>query len=173
MFRPLIMGGRCLPTRKAIARREVQLDSLCCSICDNNEEDMIHLLKTCEPTNLIWSLITTWCSLPPMFPLSTKELWEFYKATQTSKRQKKVIYICHYSYYSLVYNLESRNNIHFNNKLMITLLKLFQDIKLIKLFYFLWIKKTMPGIKLYEGNCVRCICVMLIVYRLILTRIGS
>jgi len=48
-----------LPTKKALARRGVNIDSTTCPICNFNEEDMEHLLTACEPTNQLWNQISS------------------------------------------------------------------------------------------------------------------
>lgn len=41
-----------MPTKKALTIRGVQLDNNICSVCDDYEEDMDHLLIACEPHSL-------------------------------------------------------------------------------------------------------------------------
>ncbi|KAD2805669.1 hypothetical protein E3N88_39046 [Mikania micrantha] len=56
-----------LPTRMALRRRNMQISSPTCPICNQEEETSEHLLIACPFANSVWRFISQWCKLPPIY----------------------------------------------------------------------------------------------------------
>ncbi|MFS7993461.1 putative reverse transcriptase zinc-binding domain-containing protein [Helianthus anomalus] len=67
-----------LPTLDARRRRNIQIDSSTCSLCETADETVEHLLIGCEVANAIWSFVASWCKVPPIFGFSVRDIMKFH-----------------------------------------------------------------------------------------------
>lgn len=121
-------------TRKALATRNIHVDSLLCPLCDLCVEDMDHLLNSYIVTNPIWNNLATWFKIPPIYAFSSYDLFRIHKGCNFSKRTKKIIHAIMVSSAWCIW--KARNDLIFNN-LAFNIQRLLQEIKSIT---FLWIK---------------------------------
>ena len=65
-----------LPTKAALMRRGIWLDSQHCNWCESSEESIEHLLTGCGFAAGIWQGIPTWCKIPGTFLFHVNDLVE-------------------------------------------------------------------------------------------------
>ncbi|KAJ0469380.1 putative reverse transcriptase zinc-binding domain-containing protein [Helianthus annuus] len=79
-----------IPTREALARRNITLPSATCALCDLVEESADHLLITCQYAQQVWVATSLWTKIPlPRYLLSVVELLEFAQQQQSNRKRKR------------------------------------------------------------------------------------
>ncbi|KAJ0853894.1 putative reverse transcriptase zinc-binding domain-containing protein [Helianthus annuus] len=132
-----------IPTREALARRNITLPSASCVLCNLVEESADHLLVTCQYAQQVWVAISLWFKMPlPRYLLSVVELLEFAQQQQLADNKKKVIYTIIASVCWLLWR--TRNDLIFNNKYK-QVQKIIGEIKALS---FLWINSRSKNLKI-------------------------
>ncbi|KAJ0523818.1 putative reverse transcriptase zinc-binding domain-containing protein [Helianthus annuus] len=90
------MAWRCnldrLATRVNLRRRNVNITSVMCPFCDIYEETVDHLFSACVVSNWVWSGLSVWCNIPPIFIFDFKDIMDIHNSSQFSKKAKKIIH---------------------------------------------------------------------------------
>ncbi|KAF5793118.1 putative RNA-directed DNA polymerase [Helianthus annuus] len=133
-----------IPTREALARRNITLPSVSCVLCNMVEESADHLLVTCQYAQQVWVAISLWIKIPlPRYLLSVVELLEFaQQQQQLSVNKKKAVYTIFATACWLLWR--TRNDQIFNNKPK-QVQKLVGEIKALS---FLWINSRSKKLKI-------------------------
>ncbi|KAJ0511624.1 putative RNA-directed DNA polymerase [Helianthus annuus] len=79
-----------LPTRVALAARNIQIADTRCLLCEEYDETCDHLFVACQFTQSIWLIMAQWCRSQPTFAFSLKDILEAHKAVHGSKKKKLV-----------------------------------------------------------------------------------
>ncbi|KAM0005071.1 putative reverse transcriptase zinc-binding domain-containing protein [Helianthus debilis subsp. tardiflorus] len=133
-----------IPTREALARRNITLPSKSCALCDLVEESADHLLITCQYAQQVWVATSLWTKIPlPRYLLSVVELLEFAQQQQQTSSKKKM------AFYTIIATVcwllwRTRNDQIFNNKHK-HVQKIMGEIKALS---FLWINSRSKNLKI-------------------------
>ncbi|KAJ0443306.1 putative RNA-directed DNA polymerase [Helianthus annuus] len=123
-----------LPTKDALAKRGITVQSSECIICRNYPETSEHLLVSCEYAQIVWQIIFQWCKSHPIITFSLKDILESHKQFGGSRKKKKTFHaVCQITIWSL-WNM--RNELMFSGK-STSVTNLVEEIKSKS---FLWIK---------------------------------
>ncbi|XP_021999682.1 uncharacterized protein LOC110897124 [Helianthus annuus] len=104
-----------LPTSMALSKRNIQLPSLECNLCNAEDETMEHLLTTCYVATRIWQWVAAWCNIPYIMAFLTRDLMEYHMYTNLSKDKSKVVHAVLLTA-SLLGIWRARNNLVFSAK---------------------------------------------------------
>ncbi|KAJ0912318.1 putative reverse transcriptase zinc-binding domain-containing protein [Helianthus annuus] len=80
-----------LPTKHALARRNILSGSDECALCQETSETVDHLFSGCWVALRVWSEISSWIKVPPIFAFSFKDLMEVYNPEGSGAVQKKIV----------------------------------------------------------------------------------
>ncbi|MFS7897453.1 putative reverse transcriptase zinc-binding domain-containing protein [Helianthus anomalus] len=128
-----------LPTRVALAARNIQVGDTRCPLCAEYDETSEHLFVSCYFAQVIWSVITQWCKSPPLIAFSFKDVLKYHLTVGGSKRKKKVINAITQIVVWSVWRM--RNEVVFNNAIPIAS-KVVEETKSMA---FLWIKSRLKS----------------------------
>ncbi|XP_021980173.1 uncharacterized protein LOC110876305 [Helianthus annuus] len=81
-----------IPMHSALIRRNVNLDSDACGLCDEGSGSAEHLFTACEVVSRVWLFIGNWLRLPPMLIFSFKDLMEFHRTSNLGKREAEIVH---------------------------------------------------------------------------------
>lgn len=133
-----IFGWRALldrlPTRSALAKRNIQFRSSQCPRCEESEESLGHLFTGCRDTLLIWMEIEKWCKISPIVAFDVADLIFLHNFVDGSVKKKIMIQVVILATCWVIWN--ARNNLIFNNRKTTTKV-MFREIQAIG---YLWIK---------------------------------
>ncbi|XP_021984804.1 uncharacterized protein LOC110880626 [Helianthus annuus] len=79
-----------LATRVNLKRRNVNINSILCPFCNEFEETMEHL-TACSVAIRLWSELSVWCKIPPIFAFNFKDILDTHNFSQAGKKEKKII----------------------------------------------------------------------------------
>ncbi|KAM0028414.1 putative RNA-directed DNA polymerase [Helianthus debilis subsp. tardiflorus] len=80
-----------LPTRVALAARNIYIADSQCLFCGEYEETSEHIFVSCQFSQSIWLIVTQWCRIPPIIAFSLKDIIDCYSCVNGSKEKKKII----------------------------------------------------------------------------------
>ncbi|XP_022014519.1 uncharacterized protein LOC110914015 [Helianthus annuus] len=80
-----------LPSKDALAARNIHIDSQLCPFCDEVTETLDHLFSACRFGNEVWAGVSSWLKIPPIFAFGYKDILLFHRSLRTSKRGSKLI----------------------------------------------------------------------------------
>ncbi|KAJ0568314.1 putative RNA-directed DNA polymerase [Helianthus annuus] len=80
-----------LPTKSALAARNIDIGSSGCPLCNEHSESSEHLFVACHFSQAIWLGIAQWCKIAPLIMFSLKDVLDIRYAVSGSKRKKKII----------------------------------------------------------------------------------
>ncbi|KAL9995937.1 putative RNA-directed DNA polymerase [Helianthus debilis subsp. tardiflorus] len=80
-----------LPTRVALAARNIYIADSRCLFCGEYEETSEHIFVSCQFSQSIWLIVTQWCRIPPIIAFSLKDIIDCYSCVNGSKEKKKII----------------------------------------------------------------------------------
>ncbi|XP_021991964.1 uncharacterized protein LOC110888764 [Helianthus annuus] len=80
-----------LPTKSALAPRNVDVGSIGCPLSNEYPESSDHLFVACQFSQAIWLMIAQWCNIPPLIMFSLKDVLDIRSDVSGSKRKKKLI----------------------------------------------------------------------------------
>ncbi|KAJ0507913.1 putative RNA-directed DNA polymerase [Helianthus annuus] len=126
-----------LPTRAALAARNIVVGDTGCPFCNEYAETSDHLFVSCQFTQVVWLVIAQWCKLPPFIAFSLKDVLDLHVTVNGSKRRKKMIYAIIQVVIWSIWRL--RNEVVFNNGNP-SVAKVVEESKSMS---YLWIKNRM------------------------------
>ncbi|KAJ0923638.1 putative RNA-directed DNA polymerase [Helianthus annuus] len=80
-----------LPTRAALARRNISMASTCCPLCGEGEETIQHLLTECMVSSVTWQMVSGWIGIPPIYAFTTEDLFRVHKNLSGPPKMKKLV----------------------------------------------------------------------------------
>ncbi|KAJ0550752.1 putative reverse transcriptase zinc-binding domain-containing protein [Helianthus annuus] len=80
-----------IPTKVALIRRRINVQDGSCSLCDNGEEDVMHLFTGCGFAFGVWDSVGRWCNISPILAFDFKDLLGIHDQVSGCKWAKKVI----------------------------------------------------------------------------------
>ncbi|KAJ0918571.1 putative reverse transcriptase zinc-binding domain-containing protein [Helianthus annuus] len=80
-----------IPTRNALARRDIQIDSEDCILCSDASETVDHIFSACEVSLRVWHRLSVWAKIPPIFAFSFKDLLVCHKGAGVGKKAKEIV----------------------------------------------------------------------------------
>ncbi|KAI3825780.1 hypothetical protein L1987_07420 [Smallanthus sonchifolius] len=78
-----------IPTRQALFKRKVNINSVCCPLCSKNVESVEHLFTSCFYATMLWGYISTWCKIPPMYVFSVRDILKLREAILEDTKKRK------------------------------------------------------------------------------------
>ncbi|KAJ0443822.1 putative reverse transcriptase zinc-binding domain-containing protein [Helianthus annuus] len=79
------------PTRDALRKKNIFLDTEVCALCEYGIEMAEHLLTACEFSYTIWMGISRWLNLAPVMCFSVRDILDLQKYTNLRKREAEVV----------------------------------------------------------------------------------
>ncbi|XP_021990003.1 uncharacterized protein LOC110886493 [Helianthus annuus] len=79
-----------LPTRNALAARNIDIGDPSCPFCGEYAETCDHIFVSCHFAQVIWLVIAQWCNIQPVIAFSLKDLLDAHVVMAGSKKRKKV-----------------------------------------------------------------------------------
>ncbi|KAJ0482819.1 putative RNA-directed DNA polymerase [Helianthus annuus] len=138
-----------LPTKEALWRRNVQMESTDCVLCDESMESGDHIFAACRYVQEIWEDIFKWCRINTPFFFCAKDVLEIYRYCHGSRRWKNVVYSVIQTAIWCIWRM--RNDAVFNNK-RVAVANVVNEIKVLS---FLWIKNRAKAASLtWENWCM-------------------
>ncbi|KAJ0911011.1 putative RNA-directed DNA polymerase [Helianthus annuus] len=123
-----------LPTKAALARRNITMDSVTCPLCCERDETAEHIFGSCYVSSVIWHLVSRWLSIPPIYAFTISDLLQVHKHSTKTSRTKNMIHAIILTTCWHLWNL--RNEVIFSGR-RVDISRLLADIKAKS---FLWIK---------------------------------
>ncbi|KAJ0909846.1 putative reverse transcriptase zinc-binding domain-containing protein [Helianthus annuus] len=80
-----------IPTRQALRRRNISIDSDVCVLCGESVESVDHLFTGCEISMKFWSRMSSWAKIQNLFAFSFADLTEIQFFTAGRKEEKDII----------------------------------------------------------------------------------
>lgn len=113
-----ILGWRIeqdrLPTKVQLAKRNVNIPSNLCPLCNIFEETTSHLFIQCHFAQSLWSLLTNWCKIPPRPPDDIHGLLSAHLNPLIDPRKAQRINLIIIAFCSVIWS--HRNDALFNNR---------------------------------------------------------
>ncbi|XP_022020167.1 uncharacterized protein LOC110920252 [Helianthus annuus] len=123
-----------LPTRCALAARNISVQNRTCVMCGNDDETSEHIFVSCQFAQLIWQNVATWCTIPPIIAFEIKDLLTLHEICSGSAKKIKALYAV---ILVTLWNIwKSRNEAVFQQKIPNTT-KILDEIKALA---YLWVK---------------------------------
>ncbi|KAJ0523823.1 putative reverse transcriptase zinc-binding domain-containing protein [Helianthus annuus] len=82
-----------IPTKIALARRNIVVGDVRCSLCGIYEETTDHLFALCQFAQRIWEMIALWCKIYPLIVFGAKDVLQLKDYLSGSKKWKKAIHM--------------------------------------------------------------------------------
>ncbi|XP_035832997.1 uncharacterized protein LOC118481817 [Helianthus annuus] len=136
-----------IPTKEALAIRNVPMPSLVCVMCNKELESADHLLITCEFAQQLWVGVSQWMKITlPRYLLSVVDLLNYINNLQMEGNKQKAVYMISAT---VCWSLwKARNDKIFNNKAC-QLSKMMGEVKALS---FLWLSSRAAKLKLEWMN---------------------
>ncbi|XP_021971624.1 uncharacterized protein LOC110866784 [Helianthus annuus] len=80
-----------IPTKQALERRNIQVDSSFCALCGEGVETVDHIFTACDVAMRVWNRFCGWVNLPPFFAFSFSDVLNFHKGVDRNKKAKEII----------------------------------------------------------------------------------
>ncbi|KAF5789658.1 putative RNA-directed DNA polymerase [Helianthus annuus] len=138
-----------LPTKEALARRNIQLNNTDCVFCEEYVESSDHLFASCRFGQAIWEEIFKWCRISTPFFFYAKDVLEFHTHCRGSRKWQNVVYTVIQTAIWCIWR--ARNEVVFNNK-RVAVASVVDEIKVL---CFLWVKHRANAASLtWENWCI-------------------
>ncbi|XP_035840304.1 uncharacterized protein LOC118487510 [Helianthus annuus] len=123
-----------LPTRVALAHRNINMASIRCPLCGDKDESTSHLFAECFVSSVVWEMVSSWLKIPPIYAFTSEDLLRVHQNITGPAAMKKMVQaIILTSCWSL---WKQRNDtIFYGNRVDIS--RIFAEIKSTS---FLWVK---------------------------------
>ncbi|MFS7930782.1 putative RNA-directed DNA polymerase [Helianthus anomalus] len=123
-----------LPTKCALAIRNISVQNNLCALCGDYAETSEHLFVACQFAQIVWQNIADWCNIPPIYAFELNDVLSIHETCSGNSTKKKgihaVVLVSIWSIWKL------RNDSVFNNSVPHTT-KILDEIKAMS---FLWVK---------------------------------
>ena len=80
-----------IPTKQALARRNINCGDGLCTLCEDQEESVDHLFSACIIANGVWSGIARWLKLQPFFFFSVADIAHEFTSSSWSPSKRLII----------------------------------------------------------------------------------
>ncbi|XP_021999605.1 uncharacterized protein LOC110896794 [Helianthus annuus] len=81
-----------IPTRQALEKRNIMLDSVLCVLCGEGVETVDHYLFTdCNISMRVWNRLSEWVKLPPIFAFLFMDLLDVHKGVGGDSKAKEIV----------------------------------------------------------------------------------
>ncbi|KAJ0524875.1 putative reverse transcriptase zinc-binding domain-containing protein [Helianthus annuus] len=80
-----------IPTRQALLRRNIAIESDVCILCGEASESVDHLFSGCSITTAVWNRFVEWAKLPPFFAFSFLDIMDLHKGTVGNQKAKELV----------------------------------------------------------------------------------
>ncbi|KAF5810041.1 putative RNA-directed DNA polymerase [Helianthus annuus] len=128
-----------LPTKQALAARNVQVQDQMCVLCSEYVETSDHLFVSCQLAQMVWQNLAIWCGLPPIFAFGLKDLLSLHVSSSGSEKKRKAL---HAVVLVAIWNIwKTRNDVLFRHSNP-NVVKVLDEIKAMA---YLWIKNRSKG----------------------------
>ncbi|XP_021995164.1 uncharacterized protein LOC110892298 [Helianthus annuus] len=81
-----------LPTKCALAARNIPVQSQLCVFCGDYGEMSDHLFVSCQFAQVIWLNIAGWCLVPPVIAFGIRDILALHEIHPGSSKRKKALY---------------------------------------------------------------------------------
>ncbi|XP_021980702.1 uncharacterized protein LOC110876851 [Helianthus annuus] len=123
-----------LPTKWALARRNIPVQNQFCVFCGDYEETCDHVFVSCHFAQTIWQNLAAWCMIPPIIAFGINDLLTLHVSSSASRKKRKVIHaLVLVTFWSI---WKSRNEVVFRQLIPNTT----RNLDEIKSMTFLWVK---------------------------------
>ncbi|XP_022027924.1 uncharacterized protein LOC110929112 isoform X1 [Helianthus annuus] len=123
-----------LPTRSALAVRNINVPDSTCAFCGEYEESSNHIFLSCHFAQTIWQNVALWCKIPSIVAFDIKDLLELHAYSPGSRKKRKAIHAIVLVVIWCIWRM--RNEIVFNH-LQPEFIKVLEEAKSLS---YLWIK---------------------------------
>ncbi|MFS8018660.1 putative RNA-directed DNA polymerase [Helianthus anomalus] len=79
-----------LPTRVALAARNIVISDSRCLLCGDFDETIEHLFVSCHFAQSVWLVVAQWCKAPPVIAFSLKDILDAHMLVRGNAKKKKV-----------------------------------------------------------------------------------
>ncbi|XP_035844280.1 uncharacterized protein LOC110927200 [Helianthus annuus] len=80
-----------IPTRQALVRRNIAVESYVCALCGEVTETVDHIFTACSISLKVWNRSCVWAKLPPFFAFSFKDILDYHKSVGGDKKTKELV----------------------------------------------------------------------------------
>ncbi|XP_022031380.1 uncharacterized protein LOC110932345 [Helianthus annuus] len=80
-----------IPTRHALARRNIPVASTECILCGEANETVDHLFSICRIAASVWEKISEWVKIPPIFAFSFRDILSIHEGVGANRKTKDII----------------------------------------------------------------------------------
>ncbi|KAJ0921865.1 putative reverse transcriptase zinc-binding domain-containing protein [Helianthus annuus] len=138
-----------LPTKCALASRNISVQNNLCVLCGDYAETSEHLFVACQFAQMIWQNIADWCNIPPIYAFDLNDVLFLHETCSSNSTKKKVI---HAVILTTIWSLwKLRNDSVFNNSVPHTT-KILDEIKAMA---FLWVRNRAKMVSMTWGDWSR------------------
>ncbi|KAJ0834798.1 putative reverse transcriptase zinc-binding domain-containing protein [Helianthus annuus] len=85
------LGLDRLPTRMALAHRNINMVSVCCPLCRDKDESSFHLFAECYVSSVVWEMISSWLNIPPIYAFTIEDLLQVHQNISGPTALKKMV----------------------------------------------------------------------------------
>ncbi|KAJ0511519.1 putative reverse transcriptase zinc-binding domain-containing protein [Helianthus annuus] len=94
-----------LAIRVNLRRRNVEISSVICPFCDEYKESLDHLFTACSVAIRVWTDLSAWCKIPPIYAFEFKDLLDIQNSFQGEEGKEDYQWAGYY--FVLVYFLKA------------------------------------------------------------------
>ncbi|XP_035832065.1 uncharacterized protein LOC118481070 [Helianthus annuus] len=80
-----------IPTKDALVRRNISVESDLCVFCHEDLESVDHLFTACVTAHRVWCRFSEWVKIPPIFAFSLTDLTDLHKGINGDKKTKEIV----------------------------------------------------------------------------------
>ncbi|KAJ0935118.1 putative non-specific serine/threonine protein kinase [Helianthus annuus] len=80
-----------IPTRTALAKRNIHLDLVVCPLCGEVPESVDHIFTACEVSASLWLRLSVWAKTPPIYAFDFKDLLSCHKGLGLGKKARDIV----------------------------------------------------------------------------------
>ncbi|XP_021995933.1 uncharacterized protein LOC110893121 [Helianthus annuus] len=130
-----------LPTKCALARRNVAVPDRWCVLCGEYEETCDHLFVSCHYSQSIWQNLASWCRLQPIIAFGMNDLLTLHASSLGPRKRKTIQAIVLVAFWSI---WKVRNEVVFRQAVP----NFTRTLDEIKSMAYLWIKNRSKAVSL-------------------------
>ncbi|KAJ0845145.1 putative reverse transcriptase zinc-binding domain-containing protein [Helianthus annuus] len=80
-----------LPTRVALAHRNINITSIRCPFCGDRDETASHLFAECFVSSVVWEMVSSWLKIPPIYAFTSDDLLRVHQDITGPAAMKKMV----------------------------------------------------------------------------------